>query len=80
MPAPISLVQPDPNKSLVEALKAILEQAERGEFTRCVIVKLKADLAFAVQCVGVGSDLAMAGALAFAQHDLMTANIPKDEP
>ena len=76
MPEPLKLIQSDPSAELVEALRAILAQAEAGEFSRIVVVKLRADHSFAVQCIGVGSDLVAAGALAFAQHDLMKANEP----
>ena len=76
MVEPVALIRPDSNTELVELLRAAIEQAERGDFTRAILIKLRADHSFAVHCVGVGSDLAAAGALAFAQHDLMTANKP----
>lgn len=70
----ISLVPRQPNAELATELRAMAEEADRGEFTRCIIVKLRPDHSFAVRAIGIGSDLAMAGALAFAQHDLITAN------
>jgi hypothetical protein len=76
MAEPLALVRPEPNKDLVVELRELLEQAERGEVTRCVIVKLRPDHSFAVTVTGVGSDLVAVGALAFAQHDLMVSNEP----
>ena len=66
MVEPVALIRPESNTELVELLRAAIEQAERGDFTRAILIKLRADHSFAVHCVGVGSDLAAAGALALS--------------
>ncbi len=77
MPEPLTLVRPEPNKDMAAELREMADEAARGDFTRIVVVKVRADKAFAVRIMGVGSDLFLAGALAFAQHDLMKSNEPE---
>jgi hypothetical protein len=73
----VTLVKPAPNKELAEALRHALEQAERGEIQGFIMVKLRADQSFAVVKSGDCSNLALSGALAHAQYDLIASNPPK---
>lgn len=77
MADPITLVRPNPNSSLIEELGRLLEQAKSGEIIGLAGVKLRPDNRFACLRVGDCSDLELAGALAFAQHDLIEGNKPK---
>lgn len=74
MNSPISLVRHPPNTRLIEALKALLAEAEAGDIVGLAGVKLRADNRFGTLRVGACSDLELAGALAFASHDLITGN------
>ena len=76
-PKVIELVRPPENQNLIFALRRLLAEAEAGEFIGAMIVKIRDDRKFNIERIGHGSDLAMAGALAFAQHDLIMANEPK---
>lgn len=68
------LVRPAPNAELVASLKTLLDEAERGEFIGAMIVMLRPNNMFGVRSIGRTSNLEMAGALAFAQHDLIVAS------
>ena len=76
-PKVIELHRTPPNQNLVYALRRLLAEAESGEFIGAMIVKIRDDRKFNIERIGTGSDLTMAGALAFAQHDLIMANEPK---
>lgn len=77
MSEPIALVRPTPNAELATTLRAIADEAERGEFTRVLVVKFRADHSFSVRLVGIGSDLAAVGALEFAKRDIIEKNTPE---
>lgn len=62
------------NEGLIEQLRDLLAQAESGEVTGVVAVKLRPDGSFAVLRTGNCSDLELCGALAFATHDTIAAN------
>lgn len=64
---------------LAAQLREVADQAERGEIAGIVIVKLRPDQCFAVNKFGDCSSLQLAGALAFAMHDLIVANSPATE-
>lgn len=78
MPKIVEL-RPNRNAELIERIKELVEEVDRGEFQGCVLVKLREDGSFATQQLGRCSRLMLAGALAFAQHDLMTAATPVEE-
>lgn len=73
-PGPISLVVPKPNEQLVTYLEDLLAKARAGEVIGIAGVRLNPDNRFGTMRVGYCSDLELAGALAFAQHDLMAKN------
>ena len=62
------------NAELIDELRRMVEQAESGEIVGVVGIKLRPDNRFSCYRIGNCSDLEMAGALSFAQYDLMTAN------
>ena len=73
----VALVQPEPNKDLVAELKAVLEQAERGEFVSVVMIKRTADGRFGTKVIGLWSALEKVGALTFVIFDIMDCNKPE---
>jgi hypothetical protein len=73
----IELVKPEPNSKLIEEIGYLMEQAKSGEIVGLVGVKLRPDNHFACLRVGDCSDLELAGALAFATHDLIAGNKKK---
>lgn len=75
--AVVSLVKPEPNAELIAQIEHLLEQAKSGEIAGVVAVAFRADNSFAVKCSGHVSNLQMAGALAFAQYDIIVSNAPK---
>jgi hypothetical protein len=70
----VELVKPAPNARLIEGLREMLAQAESGEIEGVAGIKLRPDNGFAFYRIGDCSDLELAGALAFAQHDLISGN------
>lgn len=70
----IGLVRHAPNAELIFQLQEMVKQAERGEITGIAGVKLRPDNMFSCYRIGDASDLSLAGALAFAQHDLIEGN------
>jgi hypothetical protein len=73
----VNLVQAAPNAKLIDGLREMLAQAERGEIEGIAGVKLRPDNGFASYRIGACSDLELAGALAFATHDLIAGNEKK---
>lgn len=72
----LTLVPPTPHLEVAAELRRFADQAEAGEIVRCLVIRIRPDGSFAVSCAGKGSDLQLAGALVFAQHDLVTSNTP----
>lgn len=67
-------INEDPQE-VVSALEDMLRRAKEGEIESFVMVMIRAaDGAFMTRVTGHKNKLAMAGALAFAQHDFLTGN------
>lgn len=73
----LQLVRPTVNQDLVDQMRKLLSEAERGEFTSAMVVAMREGPTFVIRRIGSCSDLELAGALAFAQYDLIEANKPK---
>lgn len=72
----IELVKHEPNDALMAELEVLLAQAKTGEISGLAGAKLRPNNTFATIRIGAVGDLEMAGALAFAQHDLIARNKP----
>lgn len=75
----VSLHRPEPNAKLIASLKEMLAEAEAGTITGIVGIRLRPDNGFCFYRSGDCSDLELAGALVFAQHDLVAGNPKRDE-
>lgn len=67
----VGLVPRPTNEGLIKGLEELLEKAKDGTIEALAYVALRPDQKFEVRKIGYCSNLEMAGALAFAQHDLM---------
>jgi hypothetical protein len=75
----VSLHRPPPNEKLISFLKEVLAEAEAGVINGITGIRLRTDNGFCFFRVGDCSDLELAGALAFAQHDLVAGNPRRNE-
>ena len=76
----LSLVKPpsiDPE--LTTELKRTSDQVEAGEVTALLIIKFRPDHSFGVLQPGKINSLELVGALTFAVHDAIKANVPTGE-
>ena len=76
----IQLVKPpavDPE--LITELKRLSDQAEAGEVMAMLIIKFRPDHSFGVCQPGKINSLELVGALTFAVHDAIKANVPTGE-
>jgi hypothetical protein len=70
----IDLVRSEPNAGLIEELREMLKEAEAGEFSALVAVKMRPNESFAIVKVGRVSDLVLVGALTFAADEVLANN------
>lgn len=64
----------DRNESVVTALRTALEEAESGDLTAFVMVKVKYDGSFATRREGKSSQRELVGSLMFAIFDVIDVN------